>query len=419
MSSGGTRPVTELERSSGVILHPTSLPGGRLGIEAERFVDWLAAAGQSWWQVLPLGPPDRHGSPYASTSAFAAWRGLLADPAADVTPEELERFREAHPYWIGDWERYAGAGAAADQVRFDREWSALRRYAADRGVRVMGDLPIYVAAESADVRAHPELFDTSGVAGAPADYLNPDGQHWGNPLYRWPAHGAEGYRWWIERFRRTFELFDLARLDHFRGLVAYWTIAPDEPLAKHGRWRPGPGYEVFRFVERELGHIPLVVEDLGVITPAVDRLREAIGAPGMRVMQYAFDPDPTNVHALVNHPEYSVVYTGTHDNDPVAGWWSAAPEAVQQEARMQMHAAGIEEDDPVWGLIRLTFTSPARLAVLQMQDVLGLGSEARLNAPGTASGNWGWRLAPGQLTDGLAERLRAATSEAGRLVASP
>jgi len=414
MESGRERPA-ELERSSGVLLHPTALPGGRLGAEAERFVDWLAAAGQSWWQILPLVPPDGFGSPYTSTSAFAAWPGFLADPRAQVSPDELERFRERHRYWIGDWERFAGRGAAADQVRFEREWGALRRYAAARGVRIIGDLPIYVAGASADVVAHPELFDTSELAGAPPDYFNPQGQLWGNPLYRWPTNRAEGYRWWIERFRRTFELVDMTRIDHFRGFVAYWAVRPGEPTAEHGRWRRGPGYGLFEAVERELGRIPLVVEDLGVITPPVHRLREALGAPGMRVLQFAFDGGRPNVHALANHLEDSVVYTGTHDHNPVAGWWSEASEAQRRRARRAMSAAGIEDEDPAWGLIRLAYASRARLAVVQMQDVLGLGSEARFNIPGTTSGNWQWRLKPGQLTGGLAERLRAATRDGGRL----
>jgi 4-alpha-glucanotransferase len=415
MSGDGSSAAIELTRSSGVLLHPTSLPGGRLGADAERFVDWLAAAGQSWWQILPLVPPDRYGSPYTSTSAFAGWRGLLAEPKAEVSLEELERFREQHRYWIGDWERFAGAEAAADQVRFDREWSALRRYAAARGVRIIGDLPIYVASASADVLAHPELFDTSELAGAPPDSLSPRGQLWGNPLYRWTASRAEGHRWWIERFRRTFELVDMTRVDHLRGFVAYWAVRPGEPTAEHGRWRPGPGYRFFEAVERELGRLPLIVEDLGVITPPVHRLRESLGAPGMRVLQFAFNSSRLNVHALANQPEDSVVYTSTHDLDPVAAWWGDAPEADRRRAAAQMAAAGIDEPDPVWGLIRLAFTSRARLAVVQAQDVLGLGSEARLNTPGTTSGNWRWRLAPGQLTDELAERLRRATEETGRL----
>src|SRR5215203_4392487 len=214
----------EIRRSSGIQLHLTSLPDGGLGPSAYRFDDWLAAAGQSWWQTLPLGPPDRRGSPYKASSAFAAWRGLLADPAAPVSADEADAFRARHASWIGDWEAFAGRRAVADQVRFEREWSALRRHAADRGVRLIGDVPIYVAPAGADHRAHPELFQDGAVAGAPPDLFTDKGQLWGNPLYDWPALRRRRYRWWTERMRRTFELFDMARIDHFRGFVAYWAV---------------------------------------------------------------------------------------------------------------------------------------------------------------------------------------------------
>ena len=213
-----------LDRSSGIQLHLTSLPDGRLGRSAHAFVDWLAAAGQSWWQVLPLGPPDRHRSPYKAASAFAAWRGLLAEPAAPVAADEVAAFRERHAAWIGDWEAFAGRRAVADQVRFEREWGALRAHAADRGVRIIGDVPIYVAPGSADHRAHPELFRPGAVAGAPPDLFTDKGQLWGNPIYDWPALRRRRYRWWVQRLRRTFELFDVARIDHFRGFVAYWAV---------------------------------------------------------------------------------------------------------------------------------------------------------------------------------------------------
>ena len=214
----------QLTRSSGVLLHPTSLPGGRLGEEAYRFVDWLAEAGQSWWEVLPLGPPDEHGSPYRTRSAFAGWTGLLAEPRAPVSADELEDFVARHPYWAGDWVAYEGTGALAGQVRFEREWSALRDYAASKGVRVFGDLPIYVSEAGADLASHPELFETRVVSGAPPDDFSRTGQLWGNPVYRWQAARAEGFRWWTERFRRTFELVDLTRIDHFRGFVSYWAV---------------------------------------------------------------------------------------------------------------------------------------------------------------------------------------------------
>ncbi len=313
-----------LRRSSGVLLHPGSLPGGRLGPEAYRFVDWLEAAGQSWWQILPLGPPDRYGSPYAARSAFAGWPGLCAEPDAAVSPEEADAFRARHAYWLDGWARYAGKGAVAGQVRFEREWLALRRYAAARGIRLIGDIPLYVADRSADVASHPELFDRSLIGGVPPDLFAETGQLWGSPIYAWPAHRAEGYRWWIERFRRTFELVDVARLDHFRGFVAYWAVPAGAPTAESGRWLRGPGLEPFRAVEAELGGLPLIAEDLGVITPPVERLREAIGAPGMRILQFGFG-NPRSRDALANHPEHCVVYTGTHDNEPIAAWWRTAP----------------------------------------------------------------------------------------------
>src|SRR5919106_6518369 len=214
----------EFTRSSGVQLHLTSLPGGRLGPQARRFVDWLEAAGQAWWQVLPLGPPDRARSPYKARSAFASWPGLLAEPAAPVSKAEELDFRAREASWIEDWARFAGRGAVADQVRFEREWQALRGYANERGVRLIGDVPIYVAPGSADHRAHPELFRDDAVAGTPPDAYTDKGQLWGNPLYDWAELRRQGYRWWIERLRRTFELYDAVRIDHFRGFVAYWAV---------------------------------------------------------------------------------------------------------------------------------------------------------------------------------------------------
>jgi 4-alpha-glucanotransferase len=396
-----------LTRSSGVLLHPTSLPGGRLGEEAYRFVDWLEEAGQSWWQVLPLGPPDEHGSPYRGRSAFAGWTGLLAEPRAPVTLEEAEAFVARHPYWIGDWAAFEGAGAVAGQVRFEREWSALRRYAAERGIRIFGDLPIYVSGSGADLAAHPELFETRVVAGAPPDPFNPTGQLWGSPVYRWATARAEGWRWWVERFRRTLELFDLARIDHFRGFVSYWAVPAGAKTAKGGRWVRGPGSEPFEAARRELGDLPLVAEDLGAITPAVVRLRERLGLPGMVVLQFGFDGGSANPHRLENHPENAVVYTGTHDNDTALGWWSSLSAAKRQ-------ATGLDPGDPSWSLVELALSSRARLAILPAQDLLGLGSEARLNTPGRAGGNWSWRLRRGRLTSALAARLRAATKAAGR-----
>ena len=234
----------KLERASGILLHPTSLPGGLLDEHAYRFVDWLAAAGQSWWQVLPLGPPDHTGSPYMSPSAFAGSPALLADRQAAVEPEEAEAFSERNAYWIDGWLRHGGL--LDDQVRFEREWRALRAYAAERGVRIFGDIPIYVAQNGADHRAHPELFQPDGVAGVPPDAFSATGQLWGNPLYDWGAMRADGYRWWIERLRRMLDLVDLVRVDHFRGFVSYWAVPSGSTTAAGGRWRRGPGAELFR-----------------------------------------------------------------------------------------------------------------------------------------------------------------------------
>jgi 4-alpha-glucanotransferase len=383
--------VVQLRRSAGILLHPTSLPSGSLA-DARGFVDWLAAAGQSWWQVLPLGPPDAHGSPYAARSAFAASPGLLAEPGAPVTAPDVESFVARHPFWSGDWAAFGGD--IADQVRFEREWSALRSYAASRGVRLIGDLPIYVAPGSADHLAHPELFQEGAVAGVPPDLFSADGQLWGNPLYRWPALRETGYRWWIERVRRALELVDLVRLDHFRGLVAYWAVPKGRKTARAGRWRRASGRELLETVRNELGALPVVAEDLGVITPAVERLRDELGLPGMAVLQFAFDGNRRNPYRVENHREHQLVYTGTHDNDTAVGWYRANP------------IPDLDAVEPHWSLIRMAYESRAAVAIVPAQDVLGLGSEARMNTPGRGTGNWSWRLEPGQLTSDHASRLR-------------
>jgi 4-alpha-glucanotransferase len=398
----------QIRRSSGVLLHVTSLPGGKLGREAFRFVDWLAEAGQSWWALLPLGPPDWARSPYASASAFASWPGYLEKPRAPVSVAELEAFVDREHYWIADWGSFAGKAAIADQVRFGREWSALRRYAADRDVRLLGDIPIYVAGGGADVAAHPELFQRGVIAGAPPDALNSVGQLWGNPLYDWSAMRAEGYRWWVERFRHTFGLYDLARIDHFRGFVSYWAVPAGNRTAKRGKWRRGPGADLFRAAEHELGALPLVAEDLGVITPAVEQLRDELGLPGMVVMQFGYEGPASNPHRPANHRRHAVVYTGTHDCDTALGWW-------RDLSARRRRATGLPGIEPHWELTEAALSSRAELAILQAQDILGLGSEARMNMPGTSKGNWRWRLRRGQLTKAHAARLHELTERHGRL----
>jgi 4-alpha-glucanotransferase len=410
--------VIELPRSSGVQLHLTSLPEGRLGPGAYRFVDWLAAAGQTWWQVLPLGPPDQYRSPYKAKSAFAAWAGLLADPRASVSALEVSEFRSRESFWAEDWERFAGRGALADQVRFGREWTALRAYASERGVRMYGDVAIYVAPDSADHRAHPGLFRDGFVAGAPPDAYSRVGQLWGNPLYDWPAVRRRRYRWWVERLRRTMALFDLARVDHFRGFVSYWAVPVGARTAASGCWQRGPGRAVFDAALRSLGPVALVAEDLGVITPPVARLRDSLGFPGMVVLQFGFDTsDPRSVHRFENHELWRVVYTGTHDHDTARGWYSSLDSSTRALVDAEVERVGVREREPWWSLIRLALASRAQVAMMQAQDILGLGSDARMNAPGRAANSWRWRMEAGALTPALARRLHEATEEAGRLVA--
>jgi 4-alpha-glucanotransferase len=493
------------ERRSGILLHPTSLPGdggGDLGAHAYRFVDWLALAGQTLWQILPLVAVGDGGSPYNGLSAFAGNVTLLSadllvedalleedearapafDPAqADFTGTArwkdgllrrahaafrasaspglragFAEFRERQREWLEDWtlfralrdvhgapwtawpaplrRRDAGALARAReelageterhalaQFLFDRQWGELRRYAASRGIFVVGDIPIFVAHDSADVWAHPELFALDGeghptvVSGVPPDYFSSTGQRWGNPLYRWEAMEREGYAWWTARFRRTLEMVDIARIDHFRGFESYWEVPAEEATALHGRWMPGPGTKLFAAVERELGPLPLIAEDLGIITPEVERLRDELGFPGMRVLQFAFGgDDPDNPHLPVNFPRECVAYTGTHDNNTAVGWWSDEAGAGERAALAGL-AGGAHPAEVGWGMIEVVLASNADLAVVPLQDVLGLGSEGRMNTPGSVSGDWRWRFRDGALTRERASRLRDITARTGRL----
>ncbi|MGD9694095.1 MAG: 4-alpha-glucanotransferase [Thermoleophilia bacterium] len=404
---------TDLRRA-GVLLHLSSLPEGRLGDGARRMIDWLAEAGQGWWQVLPLSPPDAYGSPYAGLSAFAAWPGYLERPHAPVTDAEVIDFRDRNAYWIDDW---AGGDREAlhAQVRLDREWAALRRRAADHGVRILGDLPFYVAESAADVRAHPDLFRRDLVAGVPPDAFTADGQLWGNPTYDWEAMRADGWRWWVERLRRSAALYDASRIDHFRAFEAWWGVPRDAETAREGAWLPGPGEDVIGAARAALGPISLVAEDLGIITDEVRDLMGRLGLPGMRVLQFAFPGGGDNTHRPEHHPERAVVYTGTHDNDTTLGWWAAAGDEARRQATECAAAHGIHDDRPERLMMRLALASRAGLAIVPAQDVLGLGSAARLNTPGTTGGNWRWRLTEGQLGRAEASWLRDATEAAGRL----
>ncbi len=491
-------------RASGILAHPTSLPGphgiGDLGAAAYRFVDYLASAKQHFWQVLPLGQPGLGNSPYAALSAFAgnpllislerlADEGLLttadlADAplfaadwvdfeavaafklprlrrayerfAAAAPPglrEEFAAFRERERFWLADYalfsalkEAHGGAvwsdfppalarrqpealaaarqrlAAAVElvefaQFQFFRQWQGLRRYANERAVRILGDLPIFVAYDSADVWAHQDLFylDEHGnptvVAGVPPDVFSATGQRWGNPLYRWERLQQTGYAWWIERFRQTLGMVDVFRIDHFRGFEAYWEVPAREPTAEHGRWVKGPGADIFRVATAELGELPIVVEDLGLITDEVIALREELGYPGMKVLQFAFGDDARNPYLPHNYSRNFVVYTGTHDNDTTRGWFAALPDWHRHNVLSYL---GRDGHDIAWDLIRLALQSVADLAIIPLQDVLDLGSEARMNFPGRGEGNWRWRVRAEHLRPEVAARLADLTVRYGR-----
>jgi 4-alpha-glucanotransferase len=495
------------ERRSGVLLHPSSLPGdavGDLGAAAYRWVDWLALAGQTLWQILPLGAVGEGGSPYHGRSAFAGHVQLLsadllvedglldedeARPPAGAHPsgpadfslaerwkQELVRrahagfragaspglaagfaeFRTREGFWLEDWclfraLREAQGGACwtqwpaplahrdvaaleearqrlADEIEahalgqflFDRQWGELRRYAAERGVRVIGDVPIFVAHDSADVWAHARYFaldargEPSLVSGVPPDYFSETGQLWGNPLYRWKQMRADGYRWWVERFRRTLGLVDIARIDHFRGFESYWEVAADEETALNGRWVPAPGEELFDAVQAALGRLPLIAEDLGLITPEVEALRAKLGFPGMRVLQFAWgDPDPENPHRPENYPADAIAYPGTHDNNTALAWYR--DEATPSDRAGLAQASGGEPEEPGWAMIEVVLESRAAVVIIPLQDVLELGAEARMNTPGSTQGNWAWRFAEGDPSAQMAARLRDLTAKSGRL----
>jgi len=446
-------------RRAGVLLHVTSLPGrGDLGEEAYRFVDFLAEAGCSVWQVLPLVPThDDDGSPYNAVSSMAGNPELISrdrQAAGGLSgPSELEGpQREAYESWCreqAEWlspyvefvalrelhghpwqtwppalrDRDPAAVVAAlapvarrvEELRFGqwvfaRQWAALREYAASRGVLFFGDLPIFVSLDSADVWAHRELFelDDEGrpitVTGCPPDYFAEDGQRWNNPHYDWAAMSADGFAWWRRRIARQRELFDLVRIDHFRGFEAAWHVPADAPTARDGRWVTAPGADILAALVETAGPGTLVAEDLGVITPEVDALRTRFGLPGMKVLQFAFDGEEDNPYLPSRHGELNVVYTGTHDNDTTLGWWSE----LDAKSRRQVRAHLVDPDEPMpWALVRLAMSSTARLAVVPAQDLLALGSESRMNTPGTDEGNWAWRAPAGAFDGDLAARLRS------------
>jgi 4-alpha-glucanotransferase len=486
-----------LPRASGVLLHPTSLPGpngsGDFGPAAYHFIDWLAGAGQSLWQILPLGGIGPGNSPYMSSSAFAGnlllidlaelqAQGWLKDKDtmpvdsfseksidfAKVVPWRMQRLRTAATHfetsgsteqhanfsefthaqagWLND---YASFMTLADvycqkdwsdwpapiaqrkpeamaevqtqyatqiffwkftQWCFFRQWQKLREYAHSRAIKIIGDAPIFIAYQSAEVWARPELFELNAagkpevIAGVPPDFFSASGQRWGNPLYRWNAHKAEHYTWWIERIRHTFSLVDIVRIDHFRGFADYWEIPAHEPTAVNGRWVKGPGAELFHAIEKALGDLPIIAEDLGIITEEVDALRRQFQLPGMRILHFAFGGDADNAYLPHNYESNTVVYTGTHDNDTTHGWWRQASQSEREHATRYLNIA--DEQEIHWELIRAAAASVADTAIHPMQDILGLGGECRMNLPGVGEGYWAWRFSWDQVTSEHAQRLK-------------
>jgi 4-alpha-glucanotransferase len=482
--------MTLFPRSSGILLHPTSLPGkygiGDLGEWAYNFVDWLEANGQSIWQVLPLGPTSYGDSPYQTLSAFAgnpnlisldklvengwltaadladvpdfpethvdygwiigyhdakltlAYDGFVANATAAETTE-FEQWCADEAYWLDDFVLFAALKdshggrpwvewpegealrdpevivAAQDthaariaehrfrQWVFHRQWFAVKAYANEKGIRLFGDLPIFVAHDSADVWANRGEYylDEKGqptvIAGVPPDYFSPTGQRWGNPLYRWDVMQANGYAWWIRRFKAILSVVDYIRVDHFRGFEAYWEIPAEEETAINGVWKPGPRHDFFRVVKDELGDLPIIAEDLGVITREVEQLRLDFGLPGMKVLQFAWGSGPANPFLPHNHEVNCVVYSGTHDNNTTVGWWMAE---VNDDVRGFMaDYLGSEVHDPAWTLMVVGMRSAAHTYIMPLQDVMHIGPEGRMNTPGNPSGNWTWRFTPQALSE--------------------
>ena len=492
-----------MKRSCGILMPISSLPSphgiGTLGAEARKFVDFLADAGQSWWQILPVGPTSYGDSPYQSFSAYAGnpyfvdldllcEDGLLTpaevnsvnwgtDPAkVDYSAIYNSRFPLLHLAMKRGWERDADKVAAfseenaswlpdyalfmavkrhfgmqswtewpdedirlrrpeavaryqeelADDIRlftyiqylFFRQWEDLRSYAHEKGIGIIGDLPIYVAMDSADVWADPRAFQLdernvpAEVAGVPPDYFTADGQLWGNPLYDWDAMKADGYTWWIRRIAGASRLYDILRIDHFRGLESYWAVPYGETTAKIGRWVKGPGMDLIGVLTEKFPNIQFIAEDLGYLTPEVRQLLEDSGLPGMKVLEFAFDSREAANYLPHTYPRHCVCYAGTHDNATLMGW---KDEAAPADIAMARQYLGLNDEEGFhWGVLRGGQSSVADLFVAQMQDYLGLGSEARMNTPGILGGNWQWRMLSGQITDALTARIAGMARLYGR-----
>jgi 4-alpha-glucanotransferase len=484
------------ERSSGVLLHISSLPSyggiGDLGPAAYEFAEFLASADQRYWQVLPLNPTGYGNSPYGAISAFAGnpllisleylsdWGWIAGERIAGLPQatgtvdfetvgrnklpllveaarnflmkqprEQWQRFQafcSQSAHWLEDYvfytvlrrkynyaswhtwptevvrrepatmaalaEQYAGELAVerAIQFAFEEQWQALRSYCRNRKIDFIGDIAIFVSYDSADVWTHPELFELDEelmpqlVAGVPPDYFSANGQKWGNPLYRWDVLAAQGFDWWVDRVARAKELYGAIRLDHFRGFEAYWAIPASDETAINGSWVKAPGAELFKALHARLGELPFIAEDLGEITPAVHALRNEFKMPGMRILQFGFGGRGSHIYLPHEYVPNTVVYTGTHDNDTTLGWWRN--QATKAEAEAVRNYVG-DDSDVVWALIRLAATSVADICLFPMQDLLELGSEARMNTPAEAKNNWGWRCPTGVLSAALAAKMAA------------
>jgi 4-alpha-glucanotransferase len=477
-------------RASGVLVHPTSLPGpsgiGDIGPAAHQWVDRLADMGCALWQVLPLGPTGYADSPYQSFSSFAGnpnlvspealaeegllpdlkdapqfvvdrvdygavipWKQELIDRAferSELVGDEFGSFREANRSWLDDFalfmtlkDLYGGRPwtmwppllrdrdpvqidkaraayareierQAFTQFLFERQWQSLHRHARQRGITIIGDIPIFAAADSCDVWAHRELFQLNAEgelefqAGVPPDYFSETGQLWGNPLYRWEEHQKTDFAWWIQRFRSALHQVDVLRVDHFRGFVNYWEVPGDATTAVNGRWVDGPGEVFFKTVQQELGTLPIIAEDLGELDPRVPALRDKLGFPGMKVFQFGFDTDRTNEFLPHTYPRNSVAYTGTHDNDTTRGWF----DSLEDEERVfVLEYLGTDDSEIAWDGMWAVWKSRATMALAPLQDLLDLTTEARMNLPGSMSGNWQWRAHEGAVTDAIVERMKA------------
>lgn len=485
-----------LPRKSGILLHPTSLPGpdgiGDLGPECYHWLDFLHDSGCSLWQILPLGPTGYGDSPYQCFSAFAGnpylisptllmeqhllnrddfldrpdfpvdrvdfgpainWKITILDRAYRKFKKSrsaklrlsYQQFCAAQSGWLNDFSLFMvikeaqGGGswdgwdddlrlrqpAALDrfkaenadaiekhkfrQFMFYSQWANVKQYAQSLNIQVIGDIPIFIAYDSADAWANPDLFylgkdsTPTVVAGVPPDYFSPTGQLWGNPLYRWHVHKKQEYSWWIKRFKAVLNTVDIVRLDHFRGFAGYWEIPAGLPTAEIGRWVKGPGKSFLAAINKAFHGLPIIAEDLGLITPDVVELRDAYHLPGMKILQFAFGSTPKDPFLPHNYPVNCVAYTGTHDNDTTLGWYECAPETEKDLCRRYLASSG---DQIHWDMIRELWKSPASFAISPLQDFLGLGTEARMNYPGRPSGNWSWRYQPSQVTSELKDKIR-------------